>query len=157
MELSLTTDMAEKAKLSLNKTLNIEPDILHWYGKILVFNRKRYAFCVNTKTRFAVFFRFNSKSLAEDFKAAIEKQFSYYGLNFDSLKDEDVILSLSNSRSLTSQLNTAAQDAEYVLHRHADSEEEFEEILMPYNKHNLGKAGDSKDMVFALDEMKKYY
>ena len=159
IEISVTKDMADKINRPLAKTQNIEPDIKHWYAKIHVFNRKRYVLATNTMTRFAVLFRLDSKTIAEDFKSAVKEEFERWGLIPSPIIPEDVVLSRGNNKALTAQLNQVDQEIAYIYEYHKDEYSKDTPLLIfeKYNKSNLGKAGNNKDMTFAIDEMKKYF
>lgn len=159
IEISVTKDMADKINRPLAKTQNIEPDIKHWYAKIHVFNRKRYVLATNTMTRFAVLFRLNSKNIAEDFKSVAKEEFERWGLIPSPIISEDIVLSLGNNKALTAQLNQVGQEIAYIYECHKDEYPKDAPLLIfeKYNKSNLGKAGDNKEITFAIDEMKKYF
>lgn len=56
------------------------------------------------------------------------------------------------------QLNSAADDFKYMfIDNITNDENKLYEIFSSFNQLNLGRAGNSKDYVFALDEMKKNY
>ena len=159
IEISVTKDLAEKLGMNLTKTESTEPSLSHWYAKVLVFNRKRYVLAVNTFTRYALVFRLNKASFKEDFEKALKEQFLYDGLDYSKALPADICLSLGNNRALTSQLNNCGQDLDYLFY-YKDFKGysgDYADLYKDYNKSNLGKAGNSKDMVFALDEMKKYF
>lgn len=159
IEISITKDMADKLKLDLGKTENVQPDINHWYAKVMIFNRKRYVFAVNTLTRFAVFFRLDRKTLSEDFLVALAMELDKYDLESGSMIGERVFFSLANNKRLTAQLNNCAMDLEHISYYDdwRSYPENVSNLFGNFNKSNLGKAGDSKNMVFAVDEMKKHW
>lgn len=154
LELSLTKEFADLAGFPLSKTANTEPDISHWYGKLITYKRKKYVIFTNTMTRFCVLYRYNKKTLVPDFYDALAAEFQKYGLDFSKIPLNYFELTVGNSKKATAQLNRCAMEIEWVLERIGIEEES--DPLADFNKGNLGTAGRS-GMVFALDEMKKFF
>lgn len=98
LEISITKDLSLRLNINIEKTKNIEPDIDHWYAKILIFNRKKYVFAINTLTRFAIFFKLNSKTFIKDFKSTLADELDRYNMDFSKIMNKDVFISGTNNK-----------------------------------------------------------